>query len=105
MTSLRELAELVPCRKCGAAPTFSCITDGSRGGRRRSTTPHAVRERPIYDAWRDGFGEGMAEAIVGVANRNGRRSGDRISPAQLERLLMEFVTSWSLDIELEDLRR
>lgn len=107
--SLRELGETIACRRCGAAPGFSCITDGSRGGRRRPTYPHADRMRPILATWRMAFGEGMVEALVGLAWRNGRRGPTAslipINREHLEGLILEYADAWRLELTVEDLRR
>lgn len=63
MQSLEDLAQqTIVCPKCGADPGQSCHTSSGQKSSRR----HSGRTRPIYDAWRVGFEEGMTDAVEAV---------------------------------------
>lgn len=57
--SLSDLAlRLLACSRCNAQPGHRCTT---RSGR-RATYSHAARTEALYEAWRDGYGEGLSHA-------------------------------------------
>lgn len=62
---LTDLARrLIPCPRCEALPGAGCTT--VTGARARYV--HAPRTRPVYDAWRIGYSEGLSDTL-GTAER------------------------------------
>ena len=62
------------CPYCGSAPDYWCVTSSGK----TASLLHEARTRPVWDVWRDGFEEGLAEAAHGILDllaRHGHRGG------------------------------
>lgn len=46
----------VACPRCSAAPGSRCTTTSGAPVR-----PHSARSKPLYEVWRDGYGEGARD--------------------------------------------
>ena len=65
------------CEYCGAPPGQFCRRHSRSTGEvtGRASYLHGARTQPLYDAWREGFTEGHADALYWVehvAERRGR---------------------------------
>lgn len=60
---------LIVCPRCEAGPRAHCVTVTGL----RARYPHSSRTEPLYEAWRDGYGEGLtaqANYAVSLAERH-----------------------------------
>ena len=118
MSTMRELAEAIPCPRCMALVGEPCRTDGSRGGRPRTAYPHTARSEPIRAAFLDGHREGIREGVAGGASRVMRLAVTEVYlPAHQEETielvyrdsvltaLAMVADAWDVNITEQELRR
>lgn len=87
-----QLGRQLPCPYCGARRYERCRTASGL----RASRMHEARTRELYEAWREGFHEGLAEALYGVKDRLSR--AHLLTPQVLTELV-KWAVAWDVDVE------